>query len=121
MGYTTEFQGAFKIKPALKYKDIATLLKLAKDRHEGPDGMEDPKFPSYYCQWIPSDDGTLLHWDGNEKFYNYVEWLKLIIHTVLIPGNYILSGKVQWIGEDKFSDQGTITVKANEISLKRVR
>jgi len=28
--------------------------------------------PGLWCQWIPSDDGTAIEWDGGEKFYEYV-------------------------------------------------
>ncbi|CAM6003868.1 unnamed protein product [Sphagnum balticum] len=32
--------------------------------------------PGLWCQWRPSDDGMHIQWDGGEKFYNYVEWIK---------------------------------------------
>src|SRR5207302_10365455 len=28
---------------------------------------------SFYCQWVPTNDGKRLAWDGGEKFYHYVE------------------------------------------------
>lgn len=35
--------------------------------------------PGFWCQWTPNDEGNILAWDGGEKFYNYVEWLKYYI------------------------------------------
>lgn len=40
--------------------------------------------PGLWCQWIISDDGTKLEWDGNEKFYNYTEWLLVINNKVYV-------------------------------------
>ncbi len=31
--------------------------------------------PALWCQWIPNELGTVIEWDGNEKFYCYVEWI----------------------------------------------
>lgn len=59
-----------------------------------------------------------LEWDGNEKFYNYVEWLQYIITNVLAPRGYILSGSVTWQGEDN-QDMGKIVVKDNKIKVKQ--
>lgn len=72
--------------------------------------------PGLYCQWIPSTDGTFIEWDGGEKFYYYVEWLKYIIKNFLEPKGYVLNGEVEWRGED-FHDDGTIVVKNNKVSI----
>lgn len=74
--------------------------------------------PGLWCQWRPSDDGTRLEWDQNEKFYCYVEWLEYLLDTMLKPWGYTLSGSVDWRGEE-FHDVGTITVKANKVSIKK--
>lgn len=42
--------------------------------------------PGLWCQWVPTDDGTALVWDGVEKFYHSREWMEYIIHTFLRPG-----------------------------------
>lgn len=84
--------------------------------HNDPDRSQ----PGLWCQWIPSDDGTGIEWNGNEKFYNYVEWLKYLIANFIKPWGYVLSGEVEWQGEDS-SDFGKIVVKHNVISTLKGR
>jgi hypothetical protein len=55
--------------------------------------------PSLWCQWIPSDDGSKLMWDGNEKFYSYTEWLAYIETNFLKLWGRSLDGVVCWQGE----------------------
>ena len=59
-----------------------------------PDGQ-----PGLWCQWTPSDDGTVLEWDGGEKFYNAPEWMTYLINKLLSPaaGDYL----VQHVNEDE--------------------
>lgn len=109
MGYTTEFKGHFDIAPKLDLDTYQALVTLADgDQKVGPGG---------YCQWEPTEDGLHLQWDGIEKFYNYVEWLEYTIKNVLAPKGYVLSGSVDWQGEET-GDVGTITVKGNVVSSK---
>jgi hypothetical protein len=63
--------------------------------------------PGLWCQWVPSKDGTGIEWDGNEKFYHYVEWMKYILKNFLIPKGYDISGKVHYQGEES-SDHGVL-------------
>lgn len=70
--------------------------------------------PGLWCQWVPGDKGNSIKWDGNEKFYNYTEWLEYLINQYLIPWGYTLNGKVEWQGEEK-DDIGIIEVKNNEV------
>lgn len=70
--------------------------------------------PGLWCDWIPTEDGAYIEWNGGEKFYNYIEWLKYIIKRVLSPRGYVLSGMVEWQGEDP-SDFGQIKVEDNKI------
>lgn len=74
--------------------------------------------PGLWCQWVPTKDGKFIEWDGSEKFYEYVEWLKYLIAKVLAPRGYILNGEVEWQGEDN-SDRGIIVVKNNVVSKRR--
>lgn len=83
------------------------------DHNEPPQGQ-----PGLWCQWVPID-GALV-WDGNEKFYNYVEWLQYIIDNFLKPWGVTLNGEVEWKGEDS-GDMGKIIVKNNEITVKNGR
>jgi hypothetical protein len=75
--------------------------------------------PGLWCQWIPNEDGTQIRWDEGEKFYSYVKWLEYMIKHLLNPWGYTLNGKVRWQGEDMY-DLGTITVKNNKVTTKRV-
>lgn len=73
--------------------------------------------PSLWLQWIPTEDGCGLMWDGGEKFYAYVPWLKYLIKKIFKPRGYVLNGDVKWRGED-FDDIGTICVKDNKVTVK---
>lgn len=86
-----------------------------RDSNSPPAGQ-----PGLWCQWVPSGDGSQIEWDGNEKFYNYVEWLRYIITNFIEPWGYVLNGEVEWEGEDS-GDIGKIVVKNNVVSIKRGR
>lgn len=75
--------------------------------------------PSLWCQWIPSEDGESIEWDGSEKFYSYIEWIKYIITNFLKPWKYKLNGSVKWQGEE-MNDRGIITVKNNVMKTKEL-
>jgi len=70
--------------------------------------------PGLWCQWVVSEDGKYLEWDGGEKFYNYVEWLRYLIENFFKPWGRKLSGEIEWYGEDR-SDIGKIVVKNNVV------
>ena len=77
-----------------------------------PDGQ-----PGLWCQWIPSEDGTEIEWDGGEKFYNYVEWIKYLIEHFLKPWGYVLNGEVEWRGEE-YDDHGNIVIENNNVKIQ---
>lgn len=88
-----------------------------------PPGQEKPWLlengdgqPGLWCQWVLNGDGTELEWDGNEKFYNYVEWLEYMIKHFFKPWGITLDGQIFWVGEDS-SDQGIIKVKNNKVKV----
>lgn len=72
--------------------------------------------PGLWCQWTASDDGTKIEWDGGEKFYNYIDWLRYIIEHFLNPWGYALCGEVMWQGEES-DDAGKIVIDSpkNEV------
>jgi hypothetical protein len=76
--------------------------------------------PGLWCQWVVTDDGTELEWDGGEKFYNYVEWLKYLINHFFNRWGVKLNGEIEWEGEDS-DDRGMIVVKDNVVKTKRGR
>ena len=74
--------------------------------------------PGLWCQWIVEHgDVQVLQWDGGEKFYNYVEWLKYLINHFFEPWGVLLNGEIDWYGEDR-SDIGKIIVKDNVVTVK---
>lgn len=67
--------------------------------------------PGLWCQWVPTEDGTGIEWDGNEKFYQYTQWLNYLIVNFLAPWGLTISGKVRYQGEDH-DDRGAIEIIA---------
>lgn len=89
-----------------------------QDRDESiVDYNSPPGQPGLWCKWVPNSDGTAIEWDGGEKFYDYVSWLRYIIDHFLEPWGYTLNGEVDYRGEN-FNDVGTITVTNNEVKVK---
>lgn len=80
-----------------------------------PDGQ-----PGLWCQWAPNNDGTAIVWDGGEKFYDYVEWIKYLIENFIKPWGYVLNGEVGWSGED-IDDRGLICIDNNDVKIKVAR
>lgn len=74
------------------------------------------KQPGLWLQWVLNDSGTELEWNGGEKFYNYIEWLKYLVVHFFEPWGIKLNGEVEWSGEDR-SDVGKIVVKDNVIEI----
>lgn len=76
--------------------------------------------PGLWCQWTVdtgADGEHRLVWDGGEKFYNYVEWLKYLIDHFFEKWGVKLNGQINWEGEDR-SDIGQIVVKENTVTIK---
>ena len=147
MGYTTDFNGQFKINQPLDDDTYNLLVGLNNTRRmkrnvsqtygiegefyvEGSgdfgQGREDniieyntpPKTqPGLWCNWVPTEDRNYIEWDGGEKFYNYIEWIEYLIEKILAPKNYILNGEVRWSGEDP-SDNGVIIINNNTVKTK---
>lgn len=107
MGYTTDFVGHIDIEPALNQDEIEylTAFSLSRrfDRPDGPYAVpgnpraEDtpadvdrynrpaPGQPQLWCQWVPCWDGCCLSFDGHEKFYAPIEWMRYLIDHFLRP------------------------------------
>lgn len=144
MGYTTHFDGQFNITPKLSSDDNRFLTNFANTRrmarYVGAEYGSEGEFyvdadgkdtdvniidsnrppntqPGLWCQWNPNDTGDALLWDGNEKFYNYKEWLQYLIDKILAPRGYTLNGEVFWNGEDS-DDFGKIVVLNNVMTAK---
>jgi hypothetical protein len=70
--------------------------------------------PGLWCQWLLTEDGERLEWDGGEKFYHYVEWLRYLIEKFFHKWDILLNGEIKWQGED-MDDRGKIIVKDNVV------
>lgn len=73
--------------------------------------------PGLWCDWVVTEDGMGLEWNGMEKFYYYEEWLEYLIENFFAPLGYILNGFVEYQGED-YGDFGTITITDNVIVME---
>lgn len=71
--------------------------------------------PGLWCDWKYDEYSNIIKWNGSEKFYNYVEWIKYLVEKILKPRGYTLTGSVDWRGEDE-DDIGTINIFNNEVS-----
>jgi len=83
------------------------------DYNRAPEGQ-----PGLWCQWVPSEEGDTIEWNGKEKFYDYISWLAYIIENFLKPWGYTLNGEVTWAGEES-DDIGMIRVQGNVISTAK--
>ena len=96
-----------------EWKDKTFQERYAEDKRRKAEGLGQP---GLWCQWIINEDNELV-WDGNEKFYNYVEWLQYYITHFFEPWGVKLNGQITWNGED-YADLGKIIVTDNVIEVK---
>lgn len=115
MGYHTEFEGVFSCSPPMPRSDRMEFDHIYGGRHEDLTGS----FPGIWCDWEMNRNGDALLWNGAEKFYDYIEWLKHIITKFMKPKGYTLNGQVRWRGED-FDDIGMLDVLDNKLTVKTV-
>ena len=110
MGYTTDFWGSLTPSRELTEEEEQTINDLQDIRHE--DGYE--KGRSIWCQWM-IEDGELV-WDGGEKFYAYVPWLKYLIEEYFDKWGVKLNGEIGFQGESP-DDQGVICVEDSVVKV----
>ncbi len=83
MGYQTTFHGSVSVEPPLNEAEISYLKDFSYTDHRFESNV-----PGYWCQWVPTTDGTAIKWDDGEKFYDSVEWMEYIIENFLMPDGY---------------------------------
>lgn len=110
MGYTTEFTGAIKLGRKLTMAEAKELLEIA----ESGDAQTFTGINAYF-QWVPADTLEHIVWDGNEKFYHYVEQLKWLCGDWLNQRGIAANGELYWQGEET-GDTGTLSVVDNEVT-----
>ena len=91
-------------------------LCLIKEPDDGGGGYNTPPTgqPGLWCQWIPNDEGTEILWNGHEKFYHYVDWIKWLIEHFFEPWGRTLNGYVRFQGGER-DDRGAIYIKDNKV------
>tara|TARA_R100001463_G_scaffold15141_7_gene39623 strand:- start:12571 stop:13122 length:552 start_codon:yes stop_codon:yes gene_type:complete len=131
MGYTTNFTGLMALSRRLTQDELDEYNQVwLNDRHDTTGeysgdyrgGLE--KAPSIYNKWEIIDDVehgiTDIHclaWNGGQKFYQYVNWLKFIVSDFLQPKGIYLKGKIRFSGED-VEDAGVITAHLQTIRVR---
>lgn len=109
MSYRTEFEGKFVCEPPLTAAQCAELKQFANERHDGDD------FPSIWCFWVPTDDGSGIQATDEEmSAYEYKEWLNYLINNYLQPWGVHIEGAVRYQGEEA-EDRGVLYAKGNEV------
>ena len=123
MGYTTFFDGRLKLSKKLTDNELIDFYNNWQEpRHTIHDdqyttGREDA--PSIWLKWeIYEEKGDhYLEWNQEEKFYNYYDWLQLIVNKFLEPKKIYLQGKINYSGEDT-DDAGIITAHTQTLQVK---
>jgi len=72
--------------------------------------------PGLWCQWVVTEDGKFIEWDGSGKFYESEEWMRYIINN-FIGKDYSCNGIIEAQGEDRY-DHWFLTVKNNKVSTR---
>lgn len=111
MGYSTDFDGTIALSRPLTIAEARTVLDWNEEDRGGTG--KPGKHPDGYMQWLPTDDLRGLVWDGNEKFYDYVEWMEWLVARLAewgIAGN----GAIHWQGEEN-GDTGVLSVTGSTV------
>jgi hypothetical protein len=146
MGYSTTFSGQITVEPPLSQEEIQYLNNFSESRRmaceQGPyyvdrsrDFGDDPTVadfntppdgqPSLWCDWVPTEDGRAIEWNGAEKFHDGDEWMQYLIdHFIgsapqaksLLPflQGHTLNGEIEAFG-DYEDDRWLLIVKDNRV------
>lgn len=118
MGYSTDFEGAMTLTPALTPSQMAIICDINLQRHGG--NMQPfPGVPGFWCHWDVQDYNRLV-WDGGEKTYDFPQWLEYLIENHFKPWGVKVSGKMLAMGERK-NDRWTMEVGEDQkVIVKRL-
>lgn len=124
MGHSTSFEGGLQFSRELTHKEWMELTRLGNyesyDDGYYAEFTETPEtIPQSYNQWEPNKEGTQLVWNGGEKFYDYVHWLRWLAKHYLTPKGIVLNGEIRFQGEE-FGDVGVITATNSTIKQKKL-
>ncbi|TWT88802.1 hypothetical protein Mal64_22900 [Pseudobythopirellula maris] len=117
MGFSTIYLRPFAFDRKLENEHANELFEFNDTEHQDENGEPggDGKPPTYYCQWVPTEDRSGLEWDKNEKFIFGEEWLEYLIKKYLSPWGYTLNGESPWYIDD-FEQAGILRVVDNVVS-----
>ncbi len=154
MGYSTFYEGQIEITPPLNKDEMDYLSKFRETRRmhreKGPyfvDGSgfmgqgndddildfnsPDPSQPGLWCKWEITEDGRFIEWDGGEKFYDDIQWMRYLIDHFLKPDalakealpflqcNHVMNGTIYSQGEE-IDDTWAIHVENNMVEGRKI-
>jgi len=91
------------------------------DGHFVLDSNESPaSVPCLWCPWEIRSDRQTIAWNGDLNATDCVEWIQFLVHRILVPWGYQISGKVTWSGEYD-DDKGYIEIKKGKIRVYEVK
>jgi len=123
VGYNTDFSGKINVVPPLNEFEISFIKEFSKTRHQGyvggpyvvtdfvhltggevPGAQNTPPKgqPGLWCDWVSTDDGTAIEWDGGEKFYDSAAWMTYLIDTFLSDGCTLMREMASGMDPDRF-------------------
>jgi hypothetical protein len=119
MGYTTKFSGSIKLSRPLTLAEAKELLEIHEGEGDDTRGPKDPQNESryLYLQWVPTESLDGIVWDGEEKFYSYVECMTWLAAWLTERG-IGAAGLIRWAGEDA-DDHGEIVVVDASVTAKK--
>ncbi len=125
MGYSTNFTGRFNFNRPLTVPEFRQLESMADYHKQGEGYLKNftdtpDRLPDSYLQWQPTEDGQGLEWNGGEKFYEYVHWLRWLIKHYFMPRDIVLNGDIQWQGEET-GDIGILRVIDNKVTSHKLK
>lgn len=119
MGYTTNFTGQLEFSRPLTVIEYNEIEAMNEDADRCYKYTDKDTIPESYMQWISNKDGTALIWDGSEKFYNYIHWLRWLIKHYFKPRGIDLHGTLRWQGEE-VGDVGIIKVVDGKVTSEKL-
>lgn len=127
-------EGPYYVGPKLK-KDKSNWTESVGQDYQSPSMIDSNAAatgqPGLWCQWIPSDDGTKIMWDGGEKFYDAFEWMQYLVEHFFANNPkarldlkflkpHKLNGEIVAQGDDP-RDRWKIVAKNNVLTKRRMR
>lgn len=118
MGYTTTFSGGINLSRKLTFKEAKEWLDICEMESREISEKYGGAAPNSYFQWLPSESLDTIVWDGNEKFYEYTDWLQWIVDHLSVK-KITASGRILFQGED-IDDRGYLIVEDRIASVSRM-